>query len=463
MDLPAYQVPFVGNGIVIAITATVHVLISHGLAIGLVAMIVLAEFVAERRRSAEWRAFARDLTKFAVVVITGVGAVTGVGIWFVTSAISPRAIGSLLRIFFWPWTIEWIVFIAELVILLVYYFTWDAMGCAAEAPRRRRHRLLGIGYLALTVLGAALITGILGFMLTPASWPQDRQFWSAFLNQSYVPQLVLRLLVSVHLGALVAACAALLYRRSRELGRQAMPIFGGIALVSLILLAPTVAWYFSRVPSGARAESVSSVLTSRLAQAPGSFWIANATATGAILLCCAALLLRRHRTAMALSPVALLMAIALTAEFERIREFIRGPCLVPGYMYANQALLAELPLRRQRGLLEGDAWRRVRETIPAELLGTRAESDRAAAFLFGQNCAACHTIGGVNDITTRLAGRSQDGILVILGHAHEMVPFMPPFVGTEEERRLVAGFLHRLTAGEVEMASLSRFVPEAAP
>ena len=44
-----------------------------------------------------------------------------------------------------------------------------------------------------------------------------------------------------------------------------------------------------------------------------------------------------------------------------------------------------------------------------------------------------------------------------------MVPFMPPFVGTEEERRLVAGFLHRLTAGEVEMASLSRFVPEAAP
>lgn len=460
MELPAFQVPFVGNGIVIAITAILHVLISHGLAIGLMAMIVLSEFVAERRRSTAWRTFAAELTKFAVVVITGVGAVTGVGIWFVTSVISPRAIASLLRVFFWPWAIEWIVFIVELIILLIYLFTWESLGASRDPRLRRRHRLLGVSYLAITCVGAALITGILGFMMTPGNWPEDPRLLQAFVNPSFVPQLVFRLLLSIHLGALIAACAVLLQRRDRDLGREAMSLFGWIAGGSFILLLPTVWWYFSRVPYDARDASIAAVLTSRLSQMPIAFWVGNAIAVGAILVACAVLLLRARRVALVLTPLALLLAIALTAEFERIREFVRGPYLLPSYMYVNQALMTEIPWRAEHGLLDSHAWRIVRGTIPVEVLGTQVESDRAAAFLFAQNCSACHTIGGVNDIVARLEGRSQGGIFVILGNTHEMVPFMPPFAGSEDERRLTARFLHRLTRGEVEMASLSRFIPE---
>ncbi len=52
--------------------------------------------------------------------------------------------------------------------------------------------------------------------------------------------------------------------------------------------------------------------------------------------------------------------------------------------------------------------------------------------LFGRNCSACHIIGGINSIQDAVKGRSEDGIIVILGHTHEMVPFKPPFSGTEQ-------------------------------
>ena len=44
---------------------------------------------------------------------------------------------------------------------------------------------------------------------------------------------------------------------------------------------------------------------------------------------------------------ALLVSMGLVSEFERIREFIRGPYLMPGYTHANQALLNEYPIVQQ--------------------------------------------------------------------------------------------------------------------
>jgi hypothetical protein len=40
-----------------------------------------------------------------------------------------------------------------------------------------------------------------------------------------------------------------------------------------------------------------------------------------------------------------------------------------------------------------------------------------------------------------------------------MVPFMPPFSGNDDERRLLASFLHRLSLREIEMESYSRIIP----
>ena len=170
MEFPLFQVPYLGNGMTIGIVAVVHVLISHGLAIGAMTMVVVSEYRGFRDQDPDWVEFSRGLLLGVIIMITGVGAVTGVGIWFTTSALSPRGVGSLLRVFFWPWFAEWLVFVTELVILLVYYFTWDQW----TGAQKRRHVYLGAGYIDMSLGSAFLITGILGFMLTPDGWPWEQ-------------------------------------------------------------------------------------------------------------------------------------------------------------------------------------------------------------------------------------------------------------------------------------------------
>ena len=99
MEFPISQVPYLGNGMTIALDAIIHVIISHGLAIGAVSFIVISEYLGLRKSSRDWEDFARDFLKFTIIITTGIGAITGVGIWLITSALSPRGIGSMLRIF----------------------------------------------------------------------------------------------------------------------------------------------------------------------------------------------------------------------------------------------------------------------------------------------------------------------------------------------------------------------------
>jgi len=71
----------------------------------------------------------------------------------------------------------------------------------------------------------------------------------------------------------------------------------------------------------------------------------------------------------------------------------------------------------------------------------------------------CHTIDGINDIKTKVRERPEDGIFVIVGHNHEMVPFIPPFSGTEQERRILSRFLYQLANEKISIETPSRFAP----
>ena len=62
-------------------------------------------------------------------------------------------------------------------------------------------------------------------------------------------------------------------------------------------------------------------------------------------------------------------------------------------------------------------------------------------------------------IIDAVKGRCVDGIFVFLGHTHEMVPFMPPFSGTEQEREIMSRFLYQLANGKITIKAPSRFAP----
>lgn len=447
MEFPIFQFPYLGNGMAIALDAVLHVIISHGLAIGAITLIVISEYLGFRKSSRDWENFAKEFLKFTIIITASVGAVTGVGIWLITSALSPRGIGSLLRIFFWPWFIEWIVFTCEVIFILIYFFTWSKW----VGEKKKKHIYFGMSYVFFALCSALLITGILGFMLTPDGWPWDKSFWSAFLNPGYLPQLLLRIGIAFSLGALFSVAFILFTRRERDFRREALRFFGKAALLSFSATVVFTWWYFSVVPSAFKTHAVFAVLSSRFSQQPEIFWYVNGG--GAILLFVFSLVSMRGPAVLTkiLIIPALLASMGLVSEFERIREFIRGPYLMPGYMYANQVLLNETPFFNKEGILKNDFW--------FNHAPDNQEAMVQGAYLFARSCSVCHTIGGINDIAERVKGRTEDGIFVILAHTHEMLPFMPPFSGTEDERRTLAGFLYGISKATIKLHDPSRFVP----
>jgi hypothetical protein len=432
MQFLLFQPPYLGYGTVIGLNAVIHVIISHGIAIGTISMIALAEYVGLRKNMAEGEVFAKKLLTPTVVIVTGVGAVTGVGIWFTTSAMVPAGIGSMLRVFFWPWFIEWLVFVLEVVFLLFIYFKWDTW-----ADRKIRRVRFGFLYSGLGTLSAVLITGILGFMLTPDGWPWNKSFWSAFFNPSFLPQLFLRLGIAFSLGALFAAAFLLFTKTERQFRITMMRIYGGVLLIAGIVAGLSAWWYFTVVPSTFKTFAIFATLTSYLSQRPEIFWILNATFAFLLFVFAVLLFARSALPSKLLVIPVLLISFVMVGEYENIREFIRGPYLMPGYMYTNQILLKENYFFKKEGLLPNAYWFN-------RLFPNPSETDKGA-FLFAQNCSSCHTIEGVNDIKDKVQGRTEDGIAVILNHTGEMVPFMPPFSGNDAERHILARYLFQLT------------------
>ncbi len=446
MEFPIFQVPYLGNAMTIALDAVLHVIIGHGLAIGALTMVVISEYFGFKKSSRDWEIFAKEYLKFLIIIITGVGAVTGVGIWFITSALAPRGIGSLLRVFFWPWFIEWIVFTSEVVVILIYYFTWDKW----TGERKKKHIYIGLSYIFFALTSAFLITGILGFMLTPDGWPWDESFWSAFFNPSFLPQLLLRISGSFALGAIFSV--GFLFATSREavFRKEALRFFGKVALFSFSAAVIFAWWYFSVIPSTFKTFAIFAVLR-RFSQQPEIFYIITAISVFIfVLFVLSALRGSTFLSRVLIIPV-LLISIGYVAEYEGVREFIRGPYIMPGYMYANQVLLKESPFLDQAGTLENSYWYGITTNSPNYI--------NQGAYLFAQDCSMCHTIGGINDIKKRIKGRTEDGILVILNHTHEMVPFMPPFSGTDQERKIMAHFLYQLSNENIKLGEPSRFAP----
>jgi mono/diheme cytochrome c family protein len=435
MIFPLIHVPGLGDGMTIALDAVLHVLISHGVAIGMTILIVIFQNLGATGHGSFWEETARTLLKPVVIVTTSVGAVTGVGIWFITGILAPEGIGSLIHLFFWPWFIEWWAFTTEVVFLLIYYFLWDRLA-------RRRPRLLmalGWAYVAVALSSAVLISGILGFMLTPDGWPQGGTFTQAYFNPTFVPQFMLRIFAGVALGALlILGWTGWRFKGTpEERGR----VLRATGLVMLAAMAGTAvfAWiYFSRIPATYLTHWKFAVATSSWSQTPGLLPVLNVAAVACLALAAVAGLLKRRKAGMVLFLPALILAVGMVAEFERVREFVRGPYLLPGYMYANQTRMVrqEASSRENRPLLGSVDW--VNSTTD------QAPAARAGRALFDANCGVCHTLGGINDITARLRGRTLESVNAITSITESMVPFMTPFNGSEAERLTMSAYLYSM-------------------
>jgi hypothetical protein len=436
MDFPIFHLDFLGNRMLIAIIAVLHVMINHSLAVGAMPLITALEWWGHRTGDERWDRLAYRILRVCFIVTTTFGALTGVGIWLSTSLVNPNAIGSLIRVFFWAWFTEWLVFVAEVVSIMVYYLSWKRM-----ADRKRAHIAIGAVLSALSWITMAIITAILGFMMDPGSWMSAKSFMSGVFNPIYLPQLAFRTPVAMAAAGWLALFLAYFFTRDdSDLRRRAVRWLSLWGLAWLPLVAAGAAWYWRVIPTWMTDSLPIAIGTQRFAAWHQQLLLSLAVMVAVVLVVAVAGTLAPRRVPRIALLVPFAATLVLLASFERVREFIRKPYVIGEYMYANGIRVEDYPILGEEGLLHHSAYTSIREISDANRVEAGGE-----VFLIA--CTRCHTATGVNSVTDRLrdlygtAAWDRDAVKAYLLGMHTARPYMPPFPGTDPEAGALADYL----------------------
>ena len=442
MDFPIYHLDFLNNRILIAIVAVIHVIINHGMAVGGIPLVAYLERKALKTGDQSWDALAKNIMCCFFLVTTTVGAMSGVGIWLTVSLVNPTALASLLRVFFWAWTIEWFVFITEVVLILWYFLSWKPIG----HPRKKNHVKLGIALSVASWITMAIIVSILGFMMDTGAWNGTGSLFSALFNPVYLPQLAFRTpLALVSAGTMALALYAIFQKTRLKLSmpepKKVLPILGRWMLFWSLPLAFGAFWYRSAIPKYAVGNLQVAVGTQAFTD-----WyqlLLGFIAGGCGLVVFVSLLCVSIPKKI---PIALLIApsiaiIALLGIFERVREFIRKPYAIQGYLYSNGYRVEDYTLLKRDGILKHATFSPIKNV-------TNENKLLAGEQVFLLACSRCHTVSGINSIVDnvgRMYGYVEpwdaSKLAQYIGAMHNGRSFMPPFPGNANEQTAVAEYI----------------------
>lgn len=440
MDLPVFHLDFLNNRLLIALIAILHVVINHGMAVGGIPLVVYLERQGVRTGDASWDALAYRILRFFFIITTTVGALTGVGIWLSASLVNPYAIGSLIRVFFWTWFTEWVVFVTEVVLILAYYLTWRTW----VGERKAAHVRLGTRLAFASWVTMALIVSILSFMMDPGAWRSDKTLFSGMFNPVYLPQLAFRTPLAMTMAGTFGLCVALWATKKGSAERtRAVRAISRWTLAWLIPCVLGGIWYARAVPIAMQANLSVALVTQALERwASSAQWVL--AGVGLIVAVIAARGALRPDARQAWSLVApAILSIGLVGTFERVREFVRKPWAIPDYLYSNGFRRDDYAMLQRDGILAHATYTRIR-TISSN------NEVEAGKEVFTLACTRCHTVDGVNGIRGILAGMygedpwSRDGLASYIGSMHSARPFMPPFPGNDRERVALATYLVHL-------------------
>jgi len=435
MDYPIWNVA-VGGGVLIGVIAILHVVVSH-FAVGGGIVMALAETRLASRPDPALRALLKRSSLMLILVSTVFGALSGVGIWFVIGLVHPAATSALIHTFVWGWAIEWAFFLLEVVTALAWYATWDRV-------RPRTHRLLIVLYAVAAYMSLVVIQGILGFMLTPGRWLETRGFWDGFLNPTYLPGILFRTGVCLLLAGTYMTLAAL-REKEREARVRLVRYLALFEIAGVLLAAAGLFAWKAALPPEVQAIFLGA---KPLVVAIATGWrhLFFAVGASALLALIAAVVPRAVRWPVAV--LALLAAFGVLGGYERVREGARKPFVIRDHMFSNGILVSEVEVLNRNGILSKAKWA-AHDAGPSPVSLGRA--------VFRAECASCHTLDGYLGIKKRTAAADADFLRLFLTSLRDDgakwtarppqkpdFPFMPPFVGTDEELEALVVYLESL-------------------
>ena len=381
MNYPVWDVGGLGAGLVVAIIAIIHVLISH-VAVGGGAFLVVAEIWSRRQPDGQRiRDWLHKFATFFLVYTTVVGATTGVGIWFSIQLANAEATSLLIHQFVFAWAVEWVFFLAELTVLYLYYY-----GFKRNTPQMQS--FLAGAYFVIAWGSLVVINGILTFMLTPGGWTlENKDIAAGFFNPGYFPSLLIRTVTMFLLAGLAGFLVASRIR-DEEFKARIIQFCVKWAIPAAILLPALGYWYFTTLPS-----TTVTILDSGAVGVVGGTLsaltrMAILAGVAGVLLVLGTLVFAAYpKTVNTIAAIALLLVAQLGvmgAEF--FREMGRKPYVVHGVLYSNGLWVkdAKNPAHLNASYLEKAKWHG--DVAP----GTLAHGGQ----VFRLQCAGCHTRDG---------------------------------------------------------------------
>ena len=417
------------KGIAIGSLGILHVFLAQfGIGGGL--LMLYFQWLAQTGREPLARKFTDGFFKFVVLVSFVLGATTGVGMWFMTIQASARTIGAMVDVFHWLWATEWLFFSLEIVAGYSFY---------RYGPRlddRSRMSLIAI-YAAASWFSLFWINGILSWQLTPGRFIETRHMWDGFFNPSFFPSVIFRTITSMAIAAL-GACIVINLMPDLDRRQRTDLIHRAAHFLAPALVMPVLGiWYFLVIPADSRAWALGG-------NVPMMMFFVLAIVCSTFISCYAVFGLLRLRMYINTATSTLLVALAFlaTAFAEFVREGVRKPYAIRGYVYSNSFTQEELDYFRQVGCTTHDPYPlRDAASYPSPQVAH-------GAHVYRNLCSVCHTPSGANGLTHVTGGWTDEQLRMNIAKLQRTKPFMPPFGGTAEELESLVQWLRWQNAGQ---------------
>ncbi len=247
-DPKPHEFPIGGNRAAVWVVAQLHILFAAFI-LGAPIFVVVSEIIGWKNRDGRYERLAKEVIKVTVILYS-MTALTGGLFIFVLLATYPQLTGWLITHFFDVFAIWYpLLFIAETIVLYLYWYTWDAL----QGPLKLRHIALGV---LLNVIGLAtliVIDGPTAFMNTPVKSAEGldlRTFiettatlWDKMNNFSWWPLNIHRTVGNVVFGGFITGLiAAYMYMAAKTEEERAFydwfGFVGNLIGVGALLLLP---------------------------------------------------------------------------------------------------------------------------------------------------------------------------------------------------------------------------------
>jgi cytochrome bd-type quinol oxidase subunit 1 len=212
-DPKPHEFPIGGNRVAVWVVAQLHILFAAFI-LGAPIFVVVSEIIGWKNQDARYERLAKEVIKVTAILYS-MTALTGGLFIFVLLATYPQLSGWLITHFFDVFAIWYpLLFIAETIVLYLYWYTWDVL----QGPLKLRHIAIGV---LLNVIGLAtliVIDGPTSFMNTPVKSAEGLDLktfiettatlWDKMNNFSWWPLNIHRTVGNVVFGGFITGLIA---------------------------------------------------------------------------------------------------------------------------------------------------------------------------------------------------------------------------------------------------------------